>query len=229
MCRALCTGLLLATASGCISTQPWSSPIAPPVAVYFDNPMFLPGNNPQQVWETVSDVVDDYFRIDREDPVRLVGNTLTEGRLDTFPEIGSTILEPWRHDSADPYEKMESTVQSVRRYAQVRVIPSQGGFLVDVAVFKQFEDVTRPAHASAGSATFRNDSSLTRVVNPLGEQEINKGWISVGRDRALEQRILAQLRDRFGLPAARLPSSPQPVPYQPNVVPCVPQPVGAGY
>jgi hypothetical protein len=216
-----------------MSAQPWTNPIAPPVAVYFDNPMFLPGNNPQQVWETISDVVDDYFRIDREDPVRLVGNTLTEGRLDAFPEVGATILEPWRHDSADSYEKLESTVQSVRRYAQVRVIPAQGGFLVDVAVFKQFEDVTHPAHASAGAATFRNDSSLTRVVNPLGEEEIHKGWISVGRDRALEQRILAQLRDRFGLPAARLPAGPQPVPYQPvtyqpSVVPCVPQPAGAG-
>ena len=30
-----------------------------------------------------------------------VGVTITEGRLDTFPDVGSTCLEPWRNDSAD--------------------------------------------------------------------------------------------------------------------------------
>ena len=52
--------------------------------------------------------------------------------------------------------------------------------------------------ASAGDATFRHDSSLTRVVNPVGDQETNAGWIKQGRDTALEQRILGQLLARMG-------------------------------
>jgi len=211
-------GLLLAAVSGCISAQPWAEQIAPPVAVLYDNPMTIPAQDPQQLWEIVADVVDDYFRIEREEPIRVAGTTLTEGRLSTFPEVGSTIFEPWRHDSADPYEKLESTLQSIRRRAVVRVIPAPTGYLVDVAVFKQLEEVDRPAHASAGSATFRHDNTLTRVVNPLGEPEINKGWVEVGRDRALEQRILAQLRQRLGMREAVPLSGLQPDPLRP--VPC---------
>jgi hypothetical protein len=41
------------------------------------------------------------------------------------------------------------------------------------------------------------------VVNPVGAQEINDGWIPKGRDTALEQRILKQLVDRVGEAAIR--------------------------
>lgn len=197
---------LALAASGCASLPGWAEPAGPPVPIYYDNPMLVPPRDPQQLWETVADVIDDYFRIEREAPSRVVGNTITEGRLDTFPEVASTLLEPWRHDSADTYEKVQSTLQSIRRKAHVQVTPVREGFWIDVAVFKELEDVARPAHASAGAATFRNDDSLVRVVSPVGEQDVNKGWIAMGRDRALEQRILAQLQERLG------PIGAQPVP-----------------
>lgn len=190
---------VLLIAPGCGTLLKYCEPTANPVVVAYQNPMLVPTCEPECVWETVADVIDDYFRIEREEPARLVGNMLTEGRMDTFPEVGSTLFEPWRHDSADAYEKIECTLQSIRRYAQVRVVPASGGFWIEVAVFKELEDVAHPAHASAGSATFRNDSSLTRVVSTVGEQEINQGWIPMGRDPALEQRILAQLHQRFRL------------------------------
>ena len=135
-----------------------------PVPVSYDNPVLLRIANHELVWDGVVDVVSDYFRIDREDPVRLLGSTLTEGRIDTFPKPGATLLEPWDHDSADSYERLESTLQSIRRYAVVKVIPAQnGGFWVDVAVYKELENVRQPEHATAGSATFRNDISPTRT------------------------------------------------------------------
>jgi hypothetical protein len=184
---------------GCTSGPTWVDNVAPPVPLYYDNPLLIPQADPQQLWEAVADVIDDHFRIEREEPVRVLGGTVTEGRLETYPEVASTIFEPWRSDSADAYEKWESTLQSIRRYAHARVIPSQGGYLVDVAVYKQLEDVARPAHASSGSATFRNDGSLNRVSSLFGEQDINKGWITLGRDRALEQQILGAIQDRMGL------------------------------
>jgi len=196
-------GLLLLAASGCAVTPPVTNPTWQTTNVLYDNPALLPVTDHEAAWEAVVDVVDDYFKIEREEPVRMVGNVLTQGRLDTFPTLGSTLFEPWHGDSVGPYEKLESTLQSTRRYATVRVIPAQGGYLVDVAVFKELEDVVRPAHATAGAATFRYDSSLTRVVNPVGEQEIHKGWIPIGRDTALEQRIVEQLLSRM-----RPPSTP---------------------
>ena len=58
------------------------------------------------------------------------------------------------------------------------------------------EDVRRPEHATAGAATFRYDATLTRVVDPISEQQIDQGWIPQGRDVPLEQRILGHLLAR---------------------------------
>ncbi len=127
MRRLLSVGLLLGWLSGCLGARPLTEPMGPPVPIYSDNPLLIPLADPQMVWEGVVDVVDDYFKIEREEPVRLFGDTLTEGRLDTFHEVGTTWLEPWRYDSADGYERLESTLQSIRRRAQVRVIPAQVG------------------------------------------------------------------------------------------------------
>ena len=184
--------------AGCAVDRPLTEPGWQTRNVFHDNPVFLLVTDHEFVWETMVDVVDDYFQIKQEEPVRLLGNVPTEGRLDTHPAVGSTIFEPWRRDSASRYEKLQSTLQSMRRHAVVRVVPAQGGHLVDVAVYKELEDVVEPENASAGAATFRHDSSLTRVVNPVGSQEINDGWIPKGRDTALEQRILGQLIDRVG-------------------------------
>jgi len=169
-------------------------PEFPMQAAIYPNPVFLPIPDNVTAWEMVVDVVDDYFKIEREEPVRLIGNTLTEGRIDTFPKTAATMLEPWHYDSAGSFERMEATLQSMRRRAVVRVIPTEGGYLVDVTVYKELEDVERPEHATAGAATFRYDGSLTRVINPVGGQEINEGWIRQGRDVALQQEMIAQLR-----------------------------------
>ena len=198
MRRFVAVGLLWLALPGCTAGPPLTDPAWQTAIVVYENPALVSASDHEGVWENVVDVVDDYFKIEREAPVRRVGNVLTEGRLDTFPAVGSTLFEPWRRDSVGSYEKLESTLQSIRRRAMVRVIPAECGYWVDVAVFKELEDVARPAHASAGAATFRNDASLVRVGSPVGEQEISEGWIPMGRDAALEQRILGQLLGRIG-------------------------------
>lgn len=214
--RPLCAILALlpiAVALGCTNDvvwkdaqssvgNPWSAPTAPPgvaagVPVY-QNPALVPATDHEYVWETVADVIDDYFRIKEEQPVRLVGQVMTEGRLETYPEVGSTVFEPWRHDSVGRRARVESTLQSIRRQAIVRVIPDPQGYMIDVAVYKELESVAQPDHATSGQATFRNDASLTRVVDSLREQDTNKGWIPLGRDPALEQRILSEILARAG-------------------------------
>ena len=170
---------------------------------FYANPTFLSVGNPECLWENLVDIVDDYFAIEREEPVRLVGNIVTEGRLDTFPAVGSTLFEPWRGDSADAYEKLESTLQSIRRRAVVRAIPAERGFWIDVAVFKELEDVAGANPSTPGTAIFRHNTTLTRVVNPVDQQEVNEGWIPLGRDPALEQRILEQLLARMATVTVR--------------------------
>lgn len=198
MRQLVLAGTLLVAVSGCAAGPPYGGPIVGSAPVFFANPAFVPYANHEHLWENVVDVVDDCFAIKQEEPVRLVGNVLTEGRLDTFPTLGATIFEPWRRDSANDYERMESTLQSIRRRALVRVIPADRGYWLDVAVYKELENVRSPTGSATGSATFHFDTTLTRVVGPIDEQETNEGWIPRGRDTALEQQILEQLLARFG-------------------------------
>lgn len=180
--------------SGCARMFGYTDPLGP---AFHENPVHVAARDHQFVWEQVVDVVDDYFPIAHEEPVRLMGTVYTEGRLETAPEVGATILEPWRADSASRFERWHSTLQSIRRRAVVRVMPGEDGFFVDVAVYKELEDTTRPELASVGSATFRNDGGLTHVVQPIVEPEVSEGWIPLGRDIALEQRIIGHLLSRF--------------------------------
>ena len=174
---------------------------AQPVAVFCDNPTFVPIADHRYVWETVIDVVDDYFpKIERQEPVRLIAGTLTEGRIDSYPQGSPTILEPWRRDSVGVRTRVENTLQSMRRRASLRVIPAEGGYWVEVVVIKELEDLARPEHATAGAATFRYDDSLVRVVNPITDRAVQAGWIPKGRDTLLEQRIVRHLQARFTTP-----------------------------
>ena len=44
-------------------------------------------------------------------------------------------------------------VADLNAKALVRVIPTDGGFLVDVAVYKELEDLSPPEHATTGAVT----------------------------------------------------------------------------
>jgi len=184
--------------SGC--TVPAWSPPPPPemipieqVGPVYANPVFMPITDPQCAWEAVVDVIDDYFKIEHEEPVRQIGGTITEGRIDTFAQVSPTLLEPWRRDTAGEYDRVENTLQTMRRRAVIRLLPAEGGYWVDVAVLKELEDLRTPEHASAGAATFRYDSSFTRVGNPAAGEQTAQGWIPQGRDPILEQRIIGHL------------------------------------
>ena len=167
------------------------------------NPAHVPTVERDVLWNNLVDVVDDYFRIEREDRVRLAGNVMTEGRIDTFWLGGATYLEPWRKDSVGRYNRLEATL---RRRAFVRVIPVEGGYLVDVAVYKELLDARKPQFATAGAATFSSGESPPIYDRQLDESDDyalpqSKGWIPQGRDAALEQEILAKLYTKLGMPA----------------------------
>jgi hypothetical protein len=169
-------------------------------AAGIQNPLFVPPIDRELLWNTTVDVVDDYFRIEREDRVRMIGGVLTEGRIETFPTTGATLLEPWRRDSTPGYEKLHATLQSIRRRATVRIIPTEGGSLLDVVVQKELEDLDKPEHATVGGATLRHDGTIVRQQGPPGRYSVTLGWIPIGRDPSLEQKILSNLAARLHLP-----------------------------
>lgn len=165
--------------------------------------------NREWTWEQIVDAVDDYFRIERERQVQLVGDVLTEGRIDVHPQIGATIVEPHRRDSVGRYNRWESTFQTIRRRATIRVIPDGAGYLVEAVVEKDLEDLPRPEYASAGVASFRNDSSLPSTIDERQREEVSRTqlasrWILIGRDPALEQRMLSDIQSRLAAPPVAL-------------------------
>jgi len=152
----------------------------------------------QWAWEQLVDTVDDYFRIESERQVQLVGDVITEGRIDTFPQIGATVLEPHRPDSVGRYNRWESTFQTIRRRATLRVVPEANGYLIEAIVNKELEDLPRPEGSTAGAATFRNDDSLvTRRIDDVSRTELSGNWIMIGRDVDLEQALLAEIHMRM--------------------------------
>jgi len=196
-------------ASGCgwgPAILPWTQPAGrfADTDAPVQNPLLAPVADREFLWNQVVDTVDDYFRIEREERVKLVGGVLTEGRIDTYPTIGSTLLEPWAQDSTPGYERLHATLQSIRRRVLVRVVPARGGYLIDVTVHKEKEELTKAEHATVGG-TVRKHGGLLQVPGadplpsdgaPMGNAA-TLGWIPLGRDFSLEQRMLRELRGRL--------------------------------
>jgi hypothetical protein len=172
------------------------------------NPLFIPAGDREFIWNQIIDEIDNYFVILREERVQNVSGILTEGQIQTRPQVGATFLEPWRADSTTRYERTLATFQSIRRTARARVIPVEDGQLLDLVVLKELEHLDRPAQATAGAVIARHDQSVIREEIPPGTFSITPGWIPQGRDVALEQRILNNLRGRLCNPntPAKLPA-----------------------
>jgi hypothetical protein len=199
-----------------------TGPIAPAGVQPVKSSAVIPPLDAETVWTQMVDVADDYFKVAAEQRVTFANGVPTEGRIDTFPQTGATLLEPWRADSIGFRERLEATLQSIRRIGTMRLTPDPAGWRIEVVVNNELENLARPMRATAGGASFRNDDSLYRYGTPLptlgqqvGDQPRpvaaptpNLGWIPLGRDPLLEQRMLAKVLARLGVAPV-----PQPEPY----------------
>ncbi len=192
--RLFAGSLIFVLLAGC--ALPWHAPKGPVVNVV-ENPLFVPTTDREFLWNTLVDTVDDYFKVNHEERVRLVGGLLTQGQLDTVPTPASGYLEPWRSDSTPGYEKLHSSLQSIRRQASARVIPAPGGYLIEIVVNKELEDLDRPEQSTGGTSYQRHDGTIIRMPNPAQGGGNTLGWIPMGRDVSLEQTILLQLRAKL--------------------------------
>jgi hypothetical protein len=161
------------------------------------NPLEVPVTDHEFVWNQLVDTVDDYFPIAREERVRVFGNVMTEGRIETQWATGATLLDIYRKDRTKGYETWLGTFQSIRRQAEVRVLPAQDGYGINVIVRRELEDVDRPEMSLIDAAAFRHDGSLVRPQGKKLGGIITLGWIPIGRDGELEQKILADIYARL--------------------------------
>jgi hypothetical protein len=156
------------------------------------NPLPVPSTDFENVWNKTVAVVDKYFDIESEN--RLSRTIVTQ------PQMGATMLEPWALDSPTLEDRVEASLQTIRRGAIIHIDPAPtGGFLVKVEVYKWLEDLTKPDRQAAGRAVFTNDFPVNRTREIVGPVPAPLGWIKRGRDLDLEQAILAGVRDALFL------------------------------
>jgi hypothetical protein len=182
--RSLLISLLFLGLSGSTSGCAFSRPVVA------GNPIFIPAGNEDAVWERTVDVLHDYFDISREN--RIIGSQ--PGVIDTRWRVGASLLEPWHRDSHGLDNRVESTLQSIRRKAIVRVTPAQGGYLIGVEVFKEIEDLPGVANNTAGGATFHQADPLRRDLDLVTGQSSPSGWVPRGRDTILENEMLRRMQ-----------------------------------
>ena len=150
--------------------------------------MQIPSQNRDIVWERSVAVLNKFhFMIARE--------SKQEGVIETHYRAGSNLLEPWNNDSFGYANRLESTLQSIRRKVTVTFENTSAGMLtVVVRVDKEIEDVPGLAANYEGGATFSESQPLQRDLDQVVGQSGPSRWLSRGNDPALEVEIMRQIR-----------------------------------
>ena len=187
----LIAGLALAL-SGCVSGPLLENPVplAPPPPGAPPAPVFLPQSvlGYPRVYDRCWDVLADTFEIDSRASNRYAGVIRTKY------SIKPGIEQPWKPGSPSWYQRLLAFKQTIRHRAEVQItIGRDGGYFVDVKVFNELEDLAKPNRPTAGLATFRLESTVERQFEVVEPGQPEEAWIPIGRDHALEQRILERI------------------------------------
>ena len=118
-----------------------------------------------------------------------------EGIIETHYRGGSNLLEPWHRDSVGLNNRLESTLQSIRRRIIISMQSTGSGLMtVNVRVDKEIEDLPGLAANYEGEATFQESQPLTRDLDQVVGQSGPSRWLSIGRDPLLERQLLSQIQ-----------------------------------
>ncbi|MDR2438957.1 MAG: hypothetical protein LBE12_06270 [Planctomycetaceae bacterium] len=175
-----------------------------------NNPIFVEAYDHDFLWTVLVDVVDSHFEVEREMPIRLYGNVLTEGRLSTKPKIGASLAELWHADSVGISERIDSTLQTIRRRVEVHVIPEVGGYLIDVKVYKELEDNKNPLKSNS-SANLRFEDEIDSFAKQIDVDFSSDNWFIVERDTEMEDRLLLEIVYRLKHPSGIIRKSKEPI------------------
>lgn len=175
------------------------------------NPIIVENYHHEFLWSVLVDVIDTHFDIAREIPVRLYGNVLTEGHLETKPKIGASLVEFWHADSVGLKERFDCTAQTIRRRVEVLVVPESGGYSLEVKVFKELEDNPQPLQGAGYASHLRFRDHADEFQDSIGSEQEPAGWFIIERDTALENRLLLEIVYRLKNPPETVRSLKEPV------------------
>ena len=151
---------------------------------------------PEQLFETTTETL----RAQRFTPDRV---DLRAGLISTLPETSQHFFEFWRHDVASSYDFWEASLNPIRRWVEVRFTPWPPAAETEVEVVVHKERLSSPDRqfnrTEAAFLVFAEGMpSTTEAGRRSGPAE---QWVELGRDPALEQRLVRALLDRLAEPA----------------------------
>jgi hypothetical protein len=181
---------LTVLSAGCSTGPLLENPILvrPDRAPAAQNPMYLPQGplSYAKVYEKVLDVLDDIWEI--------AYTNRYEGRIETHPGIAPGLEQPWKPGSPDFSQRLYASLQTVRHRCVVLITTADdGGYFIDLKVYKELEDMPIPIRATAGMATFQNPTTVERQFEVIEPVVIDTSWIPIGRDVKLEQVLLGRI------------------------------------
>ena len=147
------------------------------------------------LWESCQEVLRrNRFRLDRVDR--------RAGVISTYPVTSQQFFEFWRQDVATFHDLMAASVNAIRRRVTVQVDREESGagaYRVSVVVAKE--------QLSARERQFNNSAAALRVFDnelpgEAGERVLTRSsdcWVALGRDGAMERRLLRQIAQRGGI------------------------------
>jgi hypothetical protein len=176
--------------AGCSTGPLLENPILvrPDRAPAAENPMYLPQGplSYAKVYEHILDVLDGIWEIGYTNRY--------EGRIETLPAIAPGLEQPWKPGSPDFPQRLYASLQTVRHRCVVLITTADdGGYFIDLKVYKELEDMPLPIRSTAGMATFQNPSTVERQFEVIEPVVIETNWIPIGRDVKLEQVLLGRI------------------------------------
>lgn len=119
------------------------------------------------------------------------------GVIETLPTTSRQWGEFWRQDVADAYGVLESSLQTIQRQATVRFVRGESGWTVqvEVQVYRLAVPESQITSSSSVIRGFSGDLPTTegRVVRAASDRQ---RWVSLGRDGAMEDRLLTRILSR---------------------------------
>jgi hypothetical protein len=140
------------------------------------------------LFERILDVIDDDFAI--------AFASRYDGRIETHPRLAPGLEQFFKEGSPDLHERLLASLQTYRHRCLVVLQPVERGYLINVTVLKELEDLPQPTRERGGGAAFRSDANVDRRLDLVDPAVISNVWIPKGRDYAYEQKILRKIRWR---------------------------------
>jgi hypothetical protein len=122
------------------------------------------------------------------------------GVITTTPTTSQQWFECWRHDVADGYSLVESSLHTMRRQVTVNIERSGDPtmYLLTIAVEKSRMSLPERQVTSAAGAIQSFGSRLPTASGELAKASAVRHWIPMGRDAAMEDLLLRQIIRRYG-------------------------------